>query len=367
MGNMYTDDTRMLYIDGIIRGSYVKYSVLKQLTYQAYGNTSIESATELNVFIDLYSVLKAVFSEHNRVEITDYTSLTSSVINLCGHYRQFFNTLSVKTKFYMVFSFNTCELNRKFVAEYNNIFLGKSQIKQFRELADSNLKLLKILVPYLPDIHLVVSDNNYESSVIISHLIDTYCQGQPNLIISKDVYPIQLCALHQYTSYLRPIKYQGQDHSIMLTVNEKPDFNFEFWKTVLLSRHNFSSETFNKVAEISPINFPLFSALYKFPERDIPLLFRINLAVDIIKSIVGGENIKIQPQQLFNIPLLTDNVQVAKIESRLKTLDVEFMKSYYRLDPESKVINLENLRDDAAVNHICAKFFRDSPINLSLL
>ena len=51
----------------------------------------------------------------------------------------------------------------------------------------------------------------------------------------------------------------------------------------------------------------------------------------------------------------------------MKSLDVAFMRPYYDNDPESRSIKLDNLNDSAAVNNINAKFFRDNPINLSLL
>ena len=61
------------------------------------------------------------------------------------------------------------------------------------------------------------------------------------------------------------------------------------------------------------------------------------------------------------------NLPVNTIESRMKSLDVAFMRPYYDNDPESRSIKLDNLNDSAAVNNINAKFFRDNPINLSLL
>ena len=54
------------------------------------------------------------------------------------------------------------------------------------------MKLLKILCPYLPAIYYVDSEQNFEVAVIIAHIIETLNDPNPNLIISKDFYPIQL-------------------------------------------------------------------------------------------------------------------------------------------------------------------------------
>lgn len=112
-------------VETILYGSFVKMDRMQQLTVNTFSNTSIASATNLNIFIDLYSVLKSIFSESYRTDISDYTSITSGIVNMCSHYRTFFKRLSVRTKFYLIYSFNTCDINRKFVAGYNQKFYEK--------------------------------------------------------------------------------------------------------------------------------------------------------------------------------------------------------------------------------------------------
>ena len=67
----------MVTVENIIYGSFVKHNRLEQIVFNTFSNTSIAGATELNVFIDLYSVLKSVFSQHFRTDISDYTAITS--------------------------------------------------------------------------------------------------------------------------------------------------------------------------------------------------------------------------------------------------------------------------------------------------
>lgn len=351
-------------VENIIYGSFVKYDRLQQQVFNTFSNTSIAAATELNIFIDLYSVLKSLFSEHYRTDISDYTAMTSGVINMCSHYRAFFRRLSVNTKFYLVFSFNTCDINRKFIAGYNEEFLRKSQIKIFNDLAMTNFELLELLCPYLPDIFFIKSPRNYESSIIIANLIEMINDGNPNLIISKDIYPLQLCYLYPYTSYLYPIKRRGGiDESVMIPIFEKNSFRYEFWDLISKIR----KFDLNSIVDISPVNFPLFSALNRFPERHITGITNVVSVRNIVQKIVGNENIKIVPQQLYEDEEISSKIQVSLIESRLKALDIQYILPYYKNDPESKSIQLQNLRDDAAVNMINAKFFSHNIIDLNKL
>ena len=351
-------------IEDQIRGSYVKYERLSQITFETYGGSSIASASELNIFIDLYSIMHSIFSESGQSIITNYTDITSTIINMVGHYRSFFNRMHVRTKFFLIFSYNTCDINIKFVSEYNEVFKKKSEIKKYRKISEDNFNLMNILCPYLPDIFFIKSFRNYEVSVIISHLIDKYGSTIPNLIISKDIYPIQLCALHKYTSYLRPFKFKGTDTSVMLPINEKPSFRYDFWK-FLADYRKISLDNFDN---ISPLNFPLVEALSGFPERNIKgSMCHTKRAFSLIYDMIQSEEMKVLPSQLYTNEFMVQNLPISIIESRMKVLDVSFMRSYYDSDPESKSIKLENLNDSAAVNNINAKFFSSNPINLSLL
>lgn len=361
---MSLNNNGMVSVENIIYGSFVKMNRLEQLVFNTFSNTSIASATELNIFIDLYSVLKSIFSEHYRTDISDYTAITSGIINMCSHYRTFFKRLSVRTKIYLIFSFNTCDINRKLVAEYNDIFLKKSEIKMFNEVAKNNFDLLDLLCPYLPDIFFIKSPRNFESAVVIANLIETINDGNPNLIISKDLYPIQLCSIYPYTSFLYPIKQRGGiDGSIMIPINEKANFRYDFWNIVA----NIRKFDVSNIAEISPINFPLFSAINRFPERNISALGNVITVKNIVKKIVGNENIKILPTQLYEDGDLSSKLPISKIESRMNALDVQYMLNYYRYDPESKSISFKNLNDPSTLNTINSKFFAHNPLDLGRL
>lgn len=354
----------MVSVENIIYGSFVKMNRLEKITFETFSNTSIASATNLNIFIDLYSVLKSIFSEHYRTDISDYTAITSGIINMCSHYRSFFRRLSVNTKFFIVHSFNTCDINRKFISEYNDVFFKKSQIKVFNDVAMNNFELLDLICPYLPDIFFIKSSRNFESAVIIANIIETINDGNPNLIISKDLYPLQLCTLYPYTSYLYPIKHRGGiDDSIMIPISEKQNFKYEFWNLV----SNIRNVNVANFQNISPINFPLFSAMNRFPERNLQSLTSIATFRNFIERVIGNKDIKIISDQLYTDLELISNVQVSLIESRLKTLDVQFMLPYYKNDPESKEYNFSNLNDDSAVNMINSKFFSHNPLDLQKL
>lgn len=362
--NNNAEDIRPINLSAAIYGSYTKKERLAKLVYDTYSDSSIQNATELNIFVDINSVIHSLYSENNRIQYNNITDLSSGIINLCAHYRSYFRTIYVNTKFFLINSLNICDINRKIVPEYNGAFYAKTQITKTSKLIENNMSLIKILAPYLPGIYYIESPQNFEASVIIADLIERFGTNIPNLIISRDLYPLQLTALYPYTSYLRP-KYSFKDDiSWMLPINEKFCFREQFWNTISQERRFVQN---SKLLSISPVNFALFLALTKVPERNLAGITNASKAADFILELVGTENIKVNSSQFLNNEKLVASYQVALIDARYKVLDVEYMLPFYRNSPESKSIEFLDLEDAPTVNRISAKYYANNPLSLDKL
>lgn len=363
---MTHDDNVKLNLANVIYGAYTKHDVLRNLVYQTYGNSSIAEATKLNIFVDLNSILHALYSEHNRIIFDNITDVSAGIINLCAHYRSFFRYIGVDTRFFLINSLNTCDINCKFISEYNSEFKRKTQVTQTLGLINNNMSLLKILCPYLPAIYYVDSEQNFEVSVIIAYIIETLNDPNPNLIISRDFYPIQLVTKYRWTSYLCPVKAKGLNGSIdtswMLPINEKANFKEEFWK-VIASIRNCS---YNLLSTMSPINYSLYTSMTKVPERSLKPVVPNNRARDLITSLVGSEDVKIQISQVINNPNFNE-YPLGEIDARYKVVDIDYILSIYRNSPEAKQIQFIDLEDIATVNKIAAKYYANNPLDLQKL
>ena len=364
-------DLYLRSVSQVIGSSYVRSNSLTQLVYETYGNSSISEATKLNIFIDLASVLHGLYSEHHRITIENVTDISSGIINMCGHYRSFFKSaLGVDTRIFLIYTTNTCDINVKFVGDYNSEIRRKISVASTIKMINNNMKLLEILCPYLPAIYYIDSPNQFEASVIIAHLIETLNDPNPNLIISHDMYPLQLCTQYRWTSYLYPkkSKINGElvDTSWMIPVNDKTCFREEFWRRFAMHR-NISEYSYNSLCKISPINYSLLNAIIPFPERNLKAIAMLPSAIKFISYIIGGEDIKIQSAQFMNDPDLVAKYPVANIEARYKAMDVQYMLPFYRNNPESNNIKLLDLNDISAVNNICAKYYSNNPIDLQKL
>lgn len=336
---------------------FVKYHRLDQLIPYAFtGSTS----NNLNIFIDIYGIYRGMFSRSYKTDISDYTSFTSMLINMCIHYRTYFKMLGVSTTIYLISSYNISEINTKFVADYNKTFRDKLNNKMIRDMVEQNVELLKIICPYLPNIHFVHSE--FESSVSMLHIINKNV-GTPNLIISSDLYPIQLTNICPDTAYLKPKKSMGEDVSDIVCPNSHLEHEKTFWRGICQEKEDFTLNE-SKVL-ISSRNYVLLAALNRFTDRNLKAIVNFNRANSILKNIVGFENVKIYPITLNTLDInVLGNVPVQTVDSRFKVLDVEYQYELYLESVEPLLLQFDNLSDPDAINIINDTYFSKNPINI---
>ena len=128
-----------LYIEQLIAGSFVKYNRLSEIIFKSFQGSN---CTEINLFIDLNSVLKPMYS----IDKWTYKSqgqyeIAATVINMCGHYRSFFRGLGVNTNIYIIYGLNCPNVNNTYVSGYNSKFIN-SYIKKpdTTAMIEENLK-----------------------------------------------------------------------------------------------------------------------------------------------------------------------------------------------------------------------------------
>ncbi len=358
---MKNDQGKSIPIEQIIYRYFVKYARLNQLIPVAYKGSN---ATRLNIFIDIYGLYKTICSRSYRTSTTDFTSFTSTIINMCSHYREYFKQIGVYTKIFLISSFNIPEANGKFVAGYNKTMIDKLKNNSVMEIVNMNIDLLNLLCPYLPDIHFI--HTTVESSTMIAHIIDlekSKGNNNPNMIISSDIYPIQLCIKYPQTTLLHPKKYMGEDLSEIVCPRESDIFYHSFWGTICKKDRDSLENAIDSI-RISPVNFSLLETLNRFPERNLKLIYNVKVAERIIYDVVGSENTKISLESLYNISKELSVVPYVTLESRYKVIDLDYQLSLFKNSVESLTVTYDNLNDPEAVQMINSQYFQSNPIDL---
>ena len=349
-------------VEYIVARSFVKYSRLNELISFAYDGSKARS---INLYIDMYSLYKTLFSRSYRTRVADYTAFTSSIINMCAHYKYFFRGLGVYARVFLISSYNVPDNSCKYVSGYNKTFQDKLLNTTVKEMMEFNSELLEVLCPYLPDIHFLKT--NFESSVLIKHLIEKEMSkgnNSPNMIISTDIYPIQLTSMFPQTTFLRPKKYNGDDLSSIVVPREHEMHTYSFWSLICSrDRDNLGYNADN--INISTNNFALVSAMNRFPERNIKALFNISDTVKIIKNTIFDPTIKININTLYDASVeLQGKIGLSILDARYKVLDVDYQSLIFNESMEPMLINYENLSDPEVIQMINSKYFQNNPIDI---
>jgi hypothetical protein len=349
-------------INNIILSNYVKYSRLDELIRYAFANYRSD---KINLYIDLYPINKTFLSRSFVTKTVNYLDYSAGVLNMCAHYKEYFRQMGVHCKIFIINSFGLPENSLKFVSTYNSIMQMKIQSASIYEVINSNLKMLNYICPYIPDIHFL--HTKFESGTLIMDLIQRELlidQNTPSLIISKDLYPLDLVNVFNDVAFLSPMKYNG-DISQIVTPKSHPEFSVSFWN---LLRSKRSKNYDALIGNISPVNFITLSALNGFPERSIKSIINLNKASRMIYNIVRDNDIKITPNILFkNYYDEMASIGTTTIDNRFKVLDNEYQRLLYTQSIDYDLIRYENLTDTASLQVINSKYFANNPIDIQKL
>lgn len=354
-------------IEQLLYSNFIKYDRMKDLTLEAFRNSN---ANHVNVYIDMYTMLLGIYEDN--VLIEDYSCITSSIVNLCAHIRQYYKSRhGVTTTIYIIYSEPGNSNQNIFYHGYNEVNRNKvASNKKKYDMVLANIELLSLLCPYLYDIFFIYK-GNYEPSVI---MLDIMCRNEanknnaPNIVISKSIYAYQLPAVKENTVLFRPKKKSGEDMS---------------W---LITPRNIFGEYITRVKQCKPdngyyvanfINSRLFSvilALTGVKDRNIKSIINIKQAINLIWKGIESNLILNDYNSdlafLFNAINHDQKINMASVtfEHRFKAIDLIFQHSVYMESPASKdYSSIVNLFDDNAVREINDKYFRNNPLDLNSL
>lgn len=345
----------------LVYRNFIRYPELKKLTLEAFaGNTS----EELNIYIDLYSMLLELYRRD--ITFNSPNVITSTIINLCAHMRSYYVIHhNVSTKFFIIYG-DTFGYNKLFIPGYNVTNDDKMFKNPFMvEKVHFNLNLLEILCPYLPGIYFI--SKPYEPMVIITDIMHKEIASgniAPSLVLSRDPNCIQL------TSYGAVLFFNNKKNGVIYHADKKYAIN-----SYLLKLHNGTNcDNMFKVAGLSGDLLNILITLSSLRSRGIPALYPMNKAINIVNaavergSILNGLNT--DAQFIYQGLFVGEECKIS-IDSfcmRFKAIDLTTQYMAYQYDSISKDTSYKtDLIDVEAVQAINNEYFRDNPIDLNRL
>lgn len=354
-------------VEDLLYRNYIQYNRLFELTKYAFYKSDAEN---VDLYIDMNSLLQILYTNKNII-IKDYSVITSSMINLCAHLRNYFWTRHrVMSRIFIVYGDNFPEYPKQFYPDYNSrIYENYINNPMITDFIKSNFELLDTICPYLLDIFFIHGEN-VETSVLMYDIMlkqDFYRRSNnyslvPNIVFTRDPYAYQLVSMEPKTFIYRPKKHMSQDGSWVVTKNAL----FQQYRVeVGAAQHEdpiISHELFSLVVSMAGLK-----------SRNIGSVF--NLTKSISNVYEACKNIKILPGYNSDIEFVANAIDYgptkvqdvsSKVISRFKALDLVYNHIIYgtTADSLSNDKTIINLHDPAAVREINDKYFKSNPLDI---
>ena len=349
--------------EGSMYGRFIKYTQLGKLCTLEFP----KKPKEVNVFIDYTQFLYNLYRFNS---ISDPIGVLTTMINMCLHYRHFFNKADIKSNIFIIYSRNSSVNNYKYISNYNSKYINLvNDNNQVHEIVEHNIELLKTLVPYFPGVYMKIG--TVEPTVIAYDLIDKFTRKGldiPSIFITASDYSFQLPAVLKNTvmMYKRSRKENNVFEDTSFSVNN----NNALYAYILKTKNkNLSVDNFSKLNQswVSP-----FMILTGLQCRNVKSLFSYSKALEILNYIKDGYKI-ITPDSMYEAIVDTSNnklvVPKEELVSRYYAIDIDFQLKLYREMPESVETSwLKDLEDPVTLNDIVNTYFQGKNlIDLGLL
>ena len=352
-------------IEQLINMNYVKYDTLSVLINNQFRNSS---ADELNIFIDLNSLIKPLtrFKFNNlAIDYSDFR-LSACILNMIAHYRRFFRTrYNVSTNFYLVYNTSDNSVEKKICHDYSIYNIMDNNLYNYTM---RNLCLCNELCDYIPNTSLIMG--NAEVCSLIDIIVEKLTDGNvPNMVITKDIVTYQV--LKSCDCILRPKKSNGQDISYMINKDSLLDC-FCMMERKLVEEY-FPSSIYTNINIIEFLSFIL--SITKLPERNLKSLVPLKTVLKILNSSIGEG--KIMNKYKYDI---SDNLMMLvaiypkkfgdiyhEIISRYKVIDLNHQKDRFVNTPQYTIAFQphKNYYDPVAFQQVVQNYFSNSnPIQL---
>ena len=335
---------------------YIKYDTLLKL------NEIVEPNGKgyVNIYIDLYNIIKNV-SEYvckNKTYV-----ITSTIINLAGHYRFYYKTRHrLWARIYLVYADGSNENHRVFMPSFgrdNESYGSEWRAINKNQNITNELEMVKILCGYINDIYYVRKFAEFPEAVydIITH----NPQDDINIVITRSKYAYQLPTILNNTYLFRPKKTKEGDYSFIVAKNN-----------ALLCYYN-KAKSSGVMERLSYLDSGLLSVLMSINgcrEKKISSVANITKASSIVYNavienrIINGHNINTESlyNSLYGINRLMD---ASSFEYRFKALDLIYQHIIYDTSVESKDYSWNvNLKDPQTIHNINNTYFVANPLIL---
>lgn len=338
----------------------VKYEALNLLIEDIFSD--IRFSKQVNVIVDLKEVFKKVFRPDVFPEniqspgrLTE--EITSDILGIISHYRNYFYKHGKYSSFYFLYSSYECENLKKIFPDYKKDHYEKYyHDPSILKIKSKVIKVLSNFIPYIPNCS-YIDCSKFDDVAVVKTLKNKIAENQFTLLLTNDLFWFQaLNPVNMFALNCKGIKsklIRGNNAIKEATTIEKPKFSSNLLPLVLAIQGN-KNYSLPKIRGIGPIRaYEIVNFLLKNGKiQDIEYL-SFPLQYEILDSSHRYEKVLKD-----NFEELKKNYEIVSCTDLIYANETEIMQYF---NTPKKVITANQLMD------INAKLFPNFPINLDML
>jgi hypothetical protein len=341
----------------------IKYDHLDKLLEEKL--IDIRFGKDVNVIVDLKEIFRKFFRPNISVESdlrgrNVVEELTSDVINIIGHYRNYFYKKGKYTTFYFLYSKSECKIMKSKYPDYRKeyykkYFVGNDEAEIQKVLITKKVvEVLERIIEHIPNSSFI-NTSEFDEYTVANFLVGQTKNSEMNIVLSNDEMMAQLINKNTYMIDIKGIK------------------------SNLLDEKNAVSFLSEKESNISTKLLSLLLSISGVDKYNIEHVERIGLikALKVVSKLV--ESGKIIDSEYVDFPLTKESLSEKDRSENLIFKNFDRIKENYYIIKNSEVLhsnktNLTILFNKPKKVHtlsyyldLNSKIFNTYPLNLDML
>ena len=323
---------------------------------------------EFDIYIDIGRMINSVFKPDTSITRISQEKfrplvLVSSIINLCAHMRSYYRKVfSSNSRVFLVYSNGEFSYSKKFMGSYNDINLNFKKNDPYKvSVVNQSLKLLNTLVPYIPDVYLVM--NNFEVYVKIYDLIQKENIGNPAIVLTKENLDCLLASELDDVLVFNHIKSRNERVAVASIYNVIETF-------YTIEKRSISDDSISKLKELRPRLLSTLIAFTGYRKRGLKIYKSVNSMISTIYDLSYNgyiPNDYCDPKLVYeNIPKA--NLDIETIENTWKAIDIRYQYELYKNTNEYTDTSYKiDIDDPTELKYVNDHYFISMPLDLQRL
>jgi hypothetical protein len=274
----------------------------------------IRFSNSVNIIIDLKEITRKLFRpnvmDESEVTPAKVEELSSDIINIVSHYRNYFYKGGKYSSFYFLYSKSECDIMKSKYLDYkkdyySNVFHSKDEPKK-SSMVKKAIEIVDRIVNNIPNC-MFIDTSKYDEFVITKFLVQKTNPNELNFILSNDEIMAQLI----------------NSHTFVLDIKSN--------STKLVEQNNALS-TFSKTSTSLSSNLTgLYAAITGTRRYNLPSIpkFAEKKTVSALEKLVKNE--KILDKEYIEFPLKLDILNMNDNIEKVVATNIEQIKSNYSI------------------------------------